>query len=529
MKQRVAFARAEITAYERGMGLLGWGQPENVAEGVAEPLFARAMVVEDERGARAAYVCADLCFVSVGLREEVLARAAARGLGIGPHGLMLSATHTHSGPSGFSHAFFYDLAGPGFAPRVFETLAEGITSALAEAVSRLAPARLSLATTRIPGSEPVAFNRSVSAFWRNPEVRGAPSPDRAVDRTLTALVARDARGRPIGALSLFALHATSIHGDGRALHGDHKGLAAVALERWARDHGAGSDFVAIFGQGAAGDVTPNHRFDPRRGVTVGRFDDDRDSAAYVADVQARATASLLEMEGEPLDGPVGGAIVHVDFGPGRLGVAMAEGTAEGPGPLGPFRALSRLAHRARARAADPKLLLLDVGPARRARLFGTIDPLALPIADPVFVHARRAREAGGGVDEHAWIPNVLPLGILRIGPLAIVGLPNEPTTIAGLRIRRALSPSLARHGVRRVHVQGYANDYAGYLTTPEEYDVQRYEGAYTLFGRGSLAAFTRALSGLARELDVPRDPGPIPICTPRELAARRGAGWSERD
>lgn len=34
-----------------------------------------------------------------------------------------------------------------------------------------------------------------------------------------------------------------------------------------------------------------------------------------------------------------------------------------------------------------------------------------------------------------------------------------------------------------VVIAGPANTYAHYVTTPEEYDVQRYEGASTLFGR----------------------------------------------
>ncbi len=511
------------------MGLLGWGRTGNVAEGVAEPLFARAMFVEDERGARVAYVCADLCFVSVALREAVLARLASEhaGLGVGAHTLMLTATHTHSGPSGFSHAFFYDLAGPGFSQRVFATLVRGIVSAIALAAARAEPGRLTLATTRIPCAEPIAFNRSLAAYARNAEVRGrAITAENAVDRTLTSIIARDLRGRALGALSLFALHATSVHGDHRALHSDHKGLAALELEAWARARGASDAFVAIFGQGAAGDVTPNHRYDAKRGVTVGRFDDDHDSAAFVARVQAQASASLFEIDGEPIEGPVGGRVAHVDFGPGRIGVAMAEGTREGPGPLGGLRALSRLAHRAR-RGGDRKILLLDVAAGRRRRLFGRIDPLSIPIDEPAFVHARRARAEGGGVDERAWIPSVLPVGILRIGSLAIVGLPNEPTTMAGARIRRALAPRLASIGARRVHVQGYANAYSGYLTTPEEYDAQRYEGAYTLFGRGSLAAFTRALEAVADALarSCGQEPSPpIPLCTDEELRARRFRG-----
>lgn len=530
------------------MGMLGWGRPDNVALGVGAPLSARAMVVREAGSGRGiAYAVADLCFVSASLRVGVLAELARRGLDLAPADVMLSATHTHSGPSGFSHAFFYDLSGPGFSPRVFDGLVRGLADAIEAADRAAEPARLRLGEARVPVSEPVAFNRSPSAHRRNPEVRGRPAPERAVDRTVTVIRADDRRGRPLGVLSFFALHATSVHGDQQRLHPDHVGLAAAGFEAWARAHaGAGEGFVAVFGQGAAGDASPNFRFDRRRGFTVGRFDDDADSAAFVARARIRATARAFERladDGRALEGPVGGALRRVDFErravparhaggrparttTARLGLAMAEGTAEGPGPLGPLRWLDRLVHRARRAHADPKRVLLEVGPGRRARLFGRLDPRRLPIDHPAFAHARRP---GAAVVEPPWIPTVLPVQLLRLGPFALAALPNEPTTVAGRRLRAMLERGLGPRGIGRVHVQGYANAYAGYLTTPEEYGAQRYEGAYTLFGPHSLGAFADVLEGLATALGPePFEAGPpLPTCTPAQLAARRFSGRSE--
>jgi neutral ceramidase len=78
-----------------------------------------------------------------------------------------------------------------------------------------------------------------------------------------------------------------------------------------------------------------------------------------------------------------------------------------------------------------------------------------------------------------------------------------------------------------VHVTGYANAYAGYLTTPEEYRAQRYEGAYTLFGPRTLDAFAEVLDGLAPALAAARLDGPpvdegppLPRCTEAQLRAR---------
>jgi neutral ceramidase len=98
------------------------------------------------------------------------------------------------------------------------------------------------------------------------------------------------------------------------------------------------------------------------------------------------------------------------------------------------------------------------------------------------------------------VPHTLPFQIVRIGAFAAALVPFEPTTVAGRRIRGTVARALAASGVSQVEVLGYANAYAGYLTTPEEYDEQAYEGAATLFGRASLPAVCTRLRAVARDL-----------------------------
>ena len=43
---------------------------------------------------------------------------------------------------------------------------------------------------------------------------------------------------------------------------------------------------------------------------------------------------------------------------------------------------------------------------------------------------------------------------------------------------------------------GYSNAYFHYVTTPEEYDEQRYEGGSTLFGRWQLPALMQTAASL---------------------------------
>ena len=57
----------------------------------------------------------------------------------------------------------------------------------------------------------------------------------------------------------------------------------------------------------------------------------------------------------------------------------------------------------------------------------------------------------------------------------------------------------ANQQIYHVILSTYANDYAQYITTKEEYDMQHYEGASTPFGPQTLAAYTQAYEQLIAE------------------------------
>jgi neutral ceramidase len=97
------------------------------------------------------------------------------------------------------------------------------------------------------------------------------------------------------------------------------------------------------------------------------------------------------------------------------------------------------------------------------------------------------------------VPSVLPLQMFRIGQVTILGVPGELTTVAGGRLADAVMAKLAmKSGQKGGHciIAGYANAYAQYITTYEEYQAQHYEGASTLFGPHTLEAFTTGFISL---------------------------------
>jgi len=95
-----------------------------------------------------------------------------------------------------------------------------------------------------------------------------------------------------------------------------------------------------------------------------------------------------------------------------------------------------------------------------------------------------------------WSPEILPFQIRRMGSVAIVGIPGEMTMQAGRRLENAVQSAMAPLGIQRVLLTGLANEYSGYITTPEEYPSQQYEGSSTIFGRLTFDAYVEAFRDL---------------------------------
>src|SRR5690606_4134785 len=103
-----------------------------------------------------------------------------------------------------------------------------------------------------------------------------------------------------------------------------------------------------------------------------------------------------------------------------------------------------------------------------------------------------------------WVQEIVPVQLVRIGRLYLIGVPGEVTIAAGLRLRRTVA-GITGSDLDDVLVAGYANSYFHYVTTPEEYDAQHYEGGSTLFGRWQLPALQQTAARLARAMRDGRD------------------------
>ncbi|KDO35654.1 hypothetical protein SPRG_18816 [Saprolegnia parasitica CBS 223.65] len=479
--------------------MFGYASPQQLTTGLHMRLRARAFVFEEER-------CCAFVSVDTGCITESVSRAVAMRLDAHatiPKGVfsttnvLLSATHTHCAPGGLSDFFIYSMHPPlkGFDKQNFECVVAGIVEAIARAYANRQPGVIRVAKGTCLGA---SVNRSIDAYNANPAAeRALYEHDTDKEMVLWRLDGLD--GFPIGMINWFAVHPTSMGSWFTLITGDNKGYAAHAFER---EHGNNHlldrprSFVAAFAQSNEGDVSPNI-CGPRH---CGNQEDDLSRMVQVAEAQlATARQLYLEAASSPaIAGAVKCVHQYVDYNaiplstkwhqykecapttsPGCIGVSMLSGTTfDG-------RGIAMIPEGLTWRSDKHWLTLVPQTQAGQKEKI-----IAFPTAS------------------YGLSPSVLPLQLISIGDaLALAAVPFESTTMAGRRLRATIRDALPGHDVV---VAGLANDYCGYMTTREEYAVQRYEGASTHFGPNQLVATQQQFEVLARALLVHEAPPTCP-------------------
>jgi hypothetical protein len=202
-----------------------WFRP---SQGVRDVLAVRALVLE-YAGRRLAWATVDLIAVDRSFTADAARALAATSSA--PTTLLLSASHTHSGPGAFvdSEALGW-LALDRLDPGVRRLLLDTVVDAIRRADSARRPARVAVASVTAP---PVVSSRL----------------NQPLDREVIVLRVTDAEARPLGVLWNFAIHGTTLGPRNLRLSGDITGEASAWLER---ELGV----PALFVNGAVGDVSP---------------------------------------------------------------------------------------------------------------------------------------------------------------------------------------------------------------------------------------------------------------------------------
>ncbi len=404
------------------------------SEGIHTTLHARALVVQAPDGRRYAFASVENRGAPFELHQAVARRLADAGADIPSEHLLFSSTHSHAAPSPLNpYAAYGAISADLFDPRVFEIVAEALTAAILDGVDRLEPARLGVGRHDLDGA---SRNRRMEQFALNPEAPDDARPDEApaVDPAVTVLRAEADDGRPIGAFSVFALHGTTLGDSNDLLSGDNMGPSMRSCEAALRERGA-TDPVCAQGNGAEGDISPDADVS---GLWVeGGYARAARTGEQVAQGVLAAWDDATPAEDTDLD-----ARFHVLYFRGQDG---DPGEPSSPVPMvgvgGNF--------------GDGLAFPVEVAPGQGGKI---------PIGSG----------AGG-------YPQWAPVQVVRIGGTALTAVPGEMTTTMGRRVRAAVLDA-ASDLLDDVVIVGLANAYVSYMTTPEEYEAHRYEGAWSLYG-----------------------------------------------
>lgn len=148
------------------------------------------------------------------------------------------------------------------------------------------------------------------------------------------------------------------------------------------------------------------------------------------------------------------------------------------------------------------------------------DFLSTPTKDDIRCQAPKPilLATGRATFPYEWQPHIVATQTAQIGDVWLAAVPGEFTTMSGRRMRATVGAAVqqADEGAAAdavdVIVVGLANMYTSYVATPEEYQVQRYEGASTVYGPHTLTLYLEQYARLTRAMmagrQVPAGPAP---------------------
>jgi neutral ceramidase len=532
------------------INMMGYADPKQVGSGLRQRLYSRAFIIGDVRKPeeRFVYLVLDTQSGDTAIRYGILEGLKALGPEYatiyGQHNVAVTGTHSHSGPGAWLNYLLPQITSKGFNKQSYHAIVDGAILSIRRAHATISLGRLSFGSIELLDGN---INRSPYAYLANPkEERKKYKYD--VDKTLTMLKFQRAEdGLDLGALTWFPVHGTSMLGNNTLISGDNKGVAADLFEK---SIGRPTDiltpgFVAGFSQSNVGDTSPNilgafcedeiggpcnfqdSTCGGRNEACHGRgphfrIKDEGASSCYeIGRRQFAAAKSLfdsLPFTGTPISGPIRSLHTFNDLSnftfahpngsivttcPAALGYSFAAGTTDGPGAFD-FKQNGSGSPNANPLWSVVKGFIHE--PSEEQNICHGLKPILLDV---------------GEIERpYLWTPNIVDIQLLRVGQLLMIISPGEATTMAGRRWKEALSShasslSLIEDKDPIVVLGGPANSYTHYISTEEEYSIQRYEGASTLYGPHTLNAYINLtlsylphLATLSPPVRLPK--GPLP-------------------
>ena len=525
----------------------GYADGAQKGTGLRQRIYSRAFIVGDATNPsdRFVYLVLDTQSGDTALRYGILEGVAALGAGYSMYGksnIAVTGTHSHAGPGAWFNYLLPQITSLGFDKQSYQAIVDGAVLSIKRAHESLTTGYLDVGTTDIDDAN---LNRSPYAYMANPASERASYKD-ITDKTMTLLrFRRESDLKSIGVLTWYPVHGTSLLQNSTHVAGDNKGVAAYLLEEAMKDDAnAAPGFVAGFSQSNVGDTTPNVlgaycddgsgslcKYEDStcadgksqschgRGPAFEKLDLGVSSCFIIGKRQSDGAKRIYDNLATTSTPVVGTSVKSFHFYqdmsffkfslpngtqaqtcPAGLGYSFAAGTSDGPGAFDFKQADSG------APSANPIWAVVS-GLLRTP----TAEQKACQDPKPVLL------DVGELSQPYSWSPNIVDVQSLRVGQLLIIVSPSEASTMAGRRWRAAVEAEAKKFitGVEPIAVLGGpANTYAHYVVTPEEYGIQRYEGASTLYGPSTLPAYIHLtvsnMAHLAPGAKTSPAPGPSP-------------------
>lgn len=268
---------------EPGVQMMGYPPHTRENIGIHDPLYASALYL-DAGADSLLLICADVVFwdkaTVAALRQAIQQRT-----GIGPERVMLSTSHTHSGPRTCT---WLDEQDRGYGYKTPEdymaSLPEKFVGLAADAVSRKQPARIGFGAGRAGKEQGIGGNRH--------------DPDGLCDPAVRVIGVQDLQGGWLACLVKYSLHPAILQEDNLLVSADYPAYIRQTLA------GTKPDAVMLFAQGSTGDQSSRffrkgQTFEEaeRFGRAIGR-EADRvlDRLSFEEDVKLDARSTSMDPE-----------------------------------------------------------------------------------------------------------------------------------------------------------------------------------------------------------------------------------------
>ena len=405
----------------------GFGDRMDFFTGARDDLYARALVIENE-STSVIFIATDLMALDEALVEQAR-DAITEETAVPREHIMISCAHNHSAPS------YYQFEDEADQQKARDFFAEQFAAAAIEAYETRRPAEIGYANGELRNA-----------------TRNRQQDNDLVDEQVGVLRVEEKEGRAIIAtLFNFTGHPVILGSDNLELSGEFPGWASRTVEQVL-------DGVALFTQGACGDITVQRSGDP--------WDEIQRLGRLIAG-EVIATAESIR----PSDT-----------------VTLAAGLREFPLEVKPLPDLPGA-----EKAVADEQAALDA-----AKSAGAPDEI-------IRHHENRLRMLNAFRDQRADLdagklerPDTYPgsVQVIQVGDTLFVGMPGEVFVEYALELRQRIRQDLDKN----MCFIGYANGYVGYIVTPRATYTGGYEASVARVAPDSGRKLTEAAVNLAHSV-----------------------------